>query len=243
MLKLSDSRNFGRTFAGLSLIVSSILFLVGTALDPAWADDSVEYLDEVAADKGLYALSGILSLVGALLLIPGLLGVIHLLRSRRVTLGQIGAGLVIIGAVAIAGSYVINVFEILATDEQYDRAQMAELFDDTEESAEAIPFFVMFVCGLVLGSILLAIGLWRQRAVPVWIPILLVLGNLAAFVGGEGQAAGLISSVILAAALIPLGLRILSVSDDDWERWEVLPAGERQQVPAAERPEAPPGTS
>jgi Domain of unknown function (DUF4386) len=222
MLKLSDSRNFGRTFAGLALIAAPVLFLVGTAVDPAWADDTEEYLNEVAADKGLYLLAGILNLVGALLLIAGLLGVIHLLRRRRVTVGQIGAALVMIGAVAIASTYTISVIELVGSGDEFDRGQVVRLLDDAEESGEAAPIFVMFLLGLVLGSILLAIGLWRQKAVPVWVPIVLVLSSLAGFVTGDSQVSSLITSAILAVALIAIGLRILAVSDDDWERWEVL---------------------
>jgi hypothetical protein len=230
MLKLSDSRNFGRTFAGISLIAASLLFLLATAIDPAWADDTGEYLNEVAADKGLYLLAGILNLIAALLLIPGLLGVIHLLRRRRVTVGQIGAALVMIGAVAIASTYVISVIEIVGTGDELDRGQIVTLLDEAEESAEAAPIFVMLLLGLVLGSILLAIGLWRQRAVPIWVPVVLVLSSVAGFVGGESQASSLISSAILAVSLIAIGLRILSVSDDDWERWEVL---SQERAPSA----------
>jgi hypothetical protein len=222
MLKLSDSRNFGRTFAGIALIAAPLLFLVGTVLDPAWAGETEEYLNEVAADRGLYLLAGILNLLGALLLIPGLLGVIHLLRRRRVTLGQIGAALIMLGAVAISSTYVISVFEIVGTGDEFDREQIVALLDDTEESGEAAPVFAMFLLGLVLGSILLAIGLWRQRAVPIWVPIALVLGSLAGFVAGDSQVSSLVTSALLAVALIAIGLRILSVSDDDWERWEVL---------------------
>ena len=236
MLKLSDSRNFGRTLGGIGLIAASILFVASTAVDPAWDEGTADYLAEVAADDGLYLLAGILNLVGALFLIAGLLSVIHLLRRRRVTLGQIGAGLVLIGAVAVAANYIISVFEIVSTDEKFDRAQMVELFEDAEESGEAAPFFVMFLGGLVLGAILLAVGLWRQRAVAVWVPILLVVGNIVGF-AGESQGLALVSSVILAAALIPLGLKILSVSDDDWERWEVLPEPNRPEARAA--PEGP----
>jgi hypothetical protein len=222
MLKLSDSRNFGRTLAGIALIAAPLLFLLGSAIDPAWAEDTDEYLSEVAADKGLYLLAGILNLIGALLLIPGLFGVIHLLRRRRVTVGQIGAALVMIGAVAIASTYVISVIEIVGTGDEFDRGQVVSLLDDAEESGEAAPLLVMFLLGLVLGSILLAIGLWRQKAVPVWVPIVLVLSSVAGFVAGDDQASSLISSAILAVALIAIGLRILAVSDDDWERWEVL---------------------
>jgi Domain of unknown function (DUF4386) len=236
MLKLSDSRNFGRTFAGIALIVAPLLFLLGSVLDPAWADETEEYLNEVAADRGLYLLAGILNLIGALLLIAGLLGVIHLLRRRRVTLGQVGAALVMIGAVAIASTYVISVFEIVGTGDEFDREQVVTLFEDTEESGEAAPIFVMFLLGLVLGSILLAIGLWRQRAVAVWVPIVLVLSSVAGFVAGDSQASALVTGALLAVALIAIGLKILSVSDDDWERWEVLP----QEREPERAPEAAP---
>jgi len=239
MLRLSDSRNFGRTLAGLALIVAPILFLLSSVVDPAWADDTAEYLDEVAADKGLYLLAGILGFAAGLLLIPGLLGVIHLLRQKRVTLGQIGAALVILGALAIASSYVVTVFEIKATGDEFDRAQMVELLESTEESGEAAPVFVLFF-GLILGSLLLAIGLYRQRAVPVWVPILLVLGNVLNF-AGEDQIVSIVSSVVLAGALIPIGLKILSVSDDDWDRRPVLPDRDAGAPPPAsaeeERPE------
>jgi hypothetical protein len=233
MLKLSDSRNFGRTFAGIALIAASVLFLLSTAIDPAWADDTEEYLNEVAADKGLYLLAGILNLIAALLLIPGLVGVIHLLRCRRVTLGQIGAALVMIGAVAIASTYVISAIEVIGTGDEFDRAEVVRLLDDAEESGEAAPIFVMFLLGLVLGSILLAIGLWRQKAVPIWVPILLVLSSVAGFVGGDSQTASLVSGAILAAALIAIGLKILSVSEDDWERWEVLSSERAPSAPPA----------
>jgi hypothetical protein len=233
MLKLSDSRNFGRTLAGIALIAAPLLFLLGSAIDPAWAEDTDEYLSEVAADKGLYLLAGILNLVGALLLIPGLLGVIHLLRRRRVTVGQIGAALVMIGAVAIASTYVINVIEIVGTGDEFDRGQLVSLLDETEESGEAAPVFVMFLLGLVLGSILLAIGLWRQKAVPVWVPIVLVLSSVSGFVAGDNQVSSLITSAILAVALIAIGMRILAVSDDDWERWEVLSEERAQSASSA----------
>jgi Domain of unknown function (DUF4386) len=233
MLKVSDSRNFGRTLAGIALIAAPLLFLLGSAIDPAWAEDTDEYLSEVAADKGLYLLAGILNLVGALLLIPGLLGVIHLLRRRRVTLGQVGAALVMVGAVAIASTYAISVIEIVGTGDEFDRGQVVSLLDEAEESGEAAPIFVMFLLGLVLGSILLAIGLWRQKAVPVWVPIVLVLSSVAGFVAGDSQASSLISSAILAAALIAIGLRILAVSDDDWERWEVLADERAERAPSA----------
>jgi hypothetical protein len=239
MLRLSDSRNFGRTFAGLALIGASVLFVLSSVIDPAWASDTDDYLNEVADDEGLYVVAGILGMVGGLLLIPGMLGVIHLLRRQRVTLGQVGAALVLLGAVALASSYVVTVFEIKATDSGFDRAQMVELLDSTEESAEAAPLFVLFIGGLIVGTLLLAIGLFRQRAVAVWVPIVLVVGNLVNF-GGEDQVLAIVSSALIAAALIPIGLKILSVSDDDWERRQVLPDREAKAPGPAEQEPAEP---
>ena len=93
MLKLSDSRNFARTLAGLGLILAPLAFLVATLVSPAWEEETGEYLNELAGNEGAHVASGLLFLLGALLFVAGMLGLIRLLRGRGVTLGQVGAAL------------------------------------------------------------------------------------------------------------------------------------------------------
>ena len=74
----------------------------------------------------------------------------------------------------------------------------------------------------MLGSILLAIALFRRRIVPIWSPILLLVAIVVSFLAGEESAiVNAISSLILTAALAPLAMLIWGLSDDEWERWEL----------------------
>src|SRR5439155_8355468 len=108
MLKLSDGRNFARTFTGLALIVGPLLLLVAQIVSPdvdhgSSSAEKVKELADVASPKGTYLTGGILFLVGGLIPAAGAVGLIHCLRGRKVTLGQIGAALVAMGAAVSMG--------------------------------------------------------------------------------------------------------------------------------------------
>jgi hypothetical protein len=239
MLKLSDARNFSRTLAGIGLIAGPALFVISQIVSPAWADDTAEYLAEIADDEGLYLLSALLFLIGGMLLIPGMLGVIKLMRrGRKVTLGQVGAFLLAFGAIATAGFYVISVIEIAMVDEAASRPEMIELSDRAEESGGAFAFFLpYFFIGLVLGSILLGIAMIRSSVAPTWAGAALILSVIVLFVGGESQVVAIIGEALFLAALVPLGQLILGLSDDQWERWQVI-----EDEPPREPEAAPPAT-
>ena len=227
MLRLSDSRNFSRTLAGLGLILGPVLFVISALVSPAWEDDTAGYLEQVAGNQGAHLASALIFLLGALLLLPGFVGVIHLLRGRRVGVGQVGAGLMMMGVtVGAAAFFVLSAIDLEMVDPSADRAQMVALADRGENSTGAAIFFVLFLGGILLGGLLLAVGLFLKRVVPVWAPVLLVISTVVSFFG-DNQVVSLLSSVILAVALAAIGVRVLSISDDDWERWEMLPEGRR----------------
>ncbi len=243
MLKLSDSRNFSRTLAGIGLIVGPALFLLSNILSPAWDDDTAKYLQEVADDKGLYLASSVLFMVGALFLIVGSLGIVKLMRrGRKVTLGQVAGFLLAFGLIVTSAWYAISIIEIEMVDSAADRAQMVALSERAEESTGAVILFVpFFFLGIVLGNILLAVATWRTRVIPRWAAAALLVSILVGFFGSEGQAGGIISFALLAVGLTPLGLKILSLSDDQWERWQVL-EDEPAPAPAEERPAPAPAS-
>jgi hypothetical protein len=225
---LSDSRRFSRNFAAIALVAAPLLWAVGTLIDPAWSDDTAEYLTEVADNEGLYLVSGVLWTLGGLLLVAGLLGLMRLVRGRRVTLGQIGVGLMIFGAIGLSSGLAFNGFEIAMATED-NREAMVTLSDNLEDSAALAIFWLgFFMLGIVLGAILLTISLFRSKIVPVWAPILLIVAIVLGFVGGDNKWLNGLSFLILAAAFVPLAQRMLATSDDAWERW-VLPTATAEQ--------------
>ena len=138
---------------------------------------------------------------------PGMLGLIRLLRGRGVTLGQLSAALIVIGAIAISGFLSLSMIETEAVDPAADRTQMFALLERAEDSPAGAIFLILFIGGLTLGSILLAAGLLLKRAAPIWVPIALLASTVVNSIGGESQVGNVVGFALLAAALIPLGLR------------------------------------
>ena len=101
MLRLSDERNFARTLAALSLVAGPFLLLLGTIVGPDTSGDGAQRLAEIADNEARYVASGYLFLFGALLFVPGLIGLWRFLRGPQgVTLGQAAAGLYLLGVLA-----------------------------------------------------------------------------------------------------------------------------------------------
>jgi hypothetical protein len=224
LLKLSDSRNFGRTLAALGLVVGPGLYVLATLVDPAWSDDHAEYIQEVAANKGRYLLAGVLWTVGSLVFVAGTLGVVRLMRGRNVTLGQLGSSLLTMGLIGTTAVLAFYGFDLAMADFD-DRQAAIALSGELEDSPVVNAYYlVLFLGGIVLGSILLAVALFRRRVVPVWSPILLAVSSVLAFVG-RTRVLSTLSLVLLLAALVPVATRIWSLSDDEWERWEPLGSG------------------
>lgn len=248
MLKVNDSVDFSRTSAAVSLMLGALCFVAASLVEPAWAPDAQAYLDEIAAASNRYQASGVLNALGSTAMVFGLIGVLHLLRGRRVTLGQLGAGLMIMGSVLLAGHWLIVLVETAGAQVDPDRA--LEVLTTASES----PWSLASVAGigLVLGQVLLAVGLWTRRATPVWVPIALLLSTAVTFLPGNAppsdtyqwrtssQALAVVAMALLGAALVGLALRILSLSDEAWARWQPLPdTPRRRRAPSPEQP-APP---
>jgi hypothetical protein len=230
LLRLSDSRNFSRTLAGLGLIAGPVLFAIAELIDPAWGDDAAAYLSDVKDGKGAYLISGVLWTMASLLFLAGTLGLTKLLRGRRVTLGQFAAGLMTVGPIGLSAGLAFNAFDtVLAEADNRDAA--VQIYDSIEDSAAANIYWIFFfVVGFLLGIILLTIALFRRRIVPIWSPILLIVAMVLGFISDNAVTSAL-SFVLLAAALFPLAQRILSLSDEQWARWE--PLGEADDAAAA----------
>jgi hypothetical protein len=221
MLGLSDSRRFSRRLAAIGLVLGPLLFLLDTLIDPAWADDDAAYLAEVAGHKARYVIAELASTLGALIWILGMIGVMRLLRRRRVTLGQLAAGLVTVGLIGLTASFAFSVFDLAMADFD-NRAAMVHLHDELGDSlAYKAYWLTFFSAGTVLGLILLAVTLLRRRIVPIWSPTLLLVASAFWHVAGGERLPDALALVMLAAALAPLAARIWSLSDADWERWEI----------------------
>jgi hypothetical protein len=144
--------------------------------------------------------------------VPGLIALWRLFDGPRVTLGQAGTGLLLIGMVTTIAFFGMGVYEYEAAKPGLDHTQMARLVDNAEGAAVAGPLLVVFLLGVVLGSLIVAWALWRRRIVPVWSPVAIVLGTILNFLA-DGAA---LSSIALGSQLVGfgwVGLRLIGTGE------------------------------
>jgi hypothetical protein len=96
-----DTANFRRTLAGICLIIQPFINLISVAISPQQSTDTSEQLAMIGAHPTRFLIANLLDLLWLLLLIPAVLGLLHLLRSGGALLGHIGCGFVLAGAVVV----------------------------------------------------------------------------------------------------------------------------------------------
>lgn len=219
MLRFSDARNFGRTLTGLALIVGPLVMLVASIISPnADNENKLKELNSVAAHKSAYLWGSVLFLVGTLILLAASVGIIHLFRNGGVTLGQIAGSLLLVGTAVTTAFYAFSILEYeMVNQPGLNRAELAKYLHEANNTAAAAPLFILFLLGIVLGLILLAIAAWRRGLIPIWAAILIFIGGLVGFFGGQDQTASIINSVLLLIPFVMLGRTVLIMSDEQWE--------------------------
>jgi hypothetical protein len=234
MSKLSDPRSFSKLVAGLSLIGAPLLLLLSAVCMPAVKSHERAQVAVIAAHPERYYLFAILILASSILMVPALLGLMHLVRERAPRWGIIGGSLSILGAlVAIAdcgGQLVIWQMGARGADP----AQMAALLKRYDDALGSSLPFTIGGLAVVVGAVVLGIGLYRARSAPAWaaagLPVGMVL-NVAGFASGSIPVL-VVSGAVLLVALGSVGLRVLRSSDEQWEH-----AADLTRPPA--RPTAP----
>jgi len=215
----SDGPRFRRIVAGVSLVLSPVFLLAAFVVVPTMASETQAMLAAIAQHPTQWYLFGLFTLLSYVLLAPAVLGLMHLLRDRAAAWSGIGGSLALLGTIsAVTDTRLVFVTWQMAAPEA-DRGQMVALLTRLEASAGSTLPFILGTLGLVIGTVLLAIGLYRARAVPTWVAAALgagIVANLAAFIAGSRP--GLIaSSAILILAYGSIGLLFLRQSDQDWE--------------------------
>lgn len=221
MLGLSDARHFRRLVAGFCLIAAPVTLLAGALVHPQGKDAAAAQVAVVADNPDRYYAAHAIILAGIALFLPGILGLMHLLRERATALGHVGGGLAMIGlfgataVVAVDGIAVSQMGQPSANAEE-----MAALLDRIKESAGLRAIAVVGAVSFVLGMLLLAHGLWRSGAVPSWMAGAIAAAAIAVFIGQvtDNQAIFAIAFAIYVVGLGPLGWRTLTESDEEWAR-------------------------
>lgn len=216
-----DATRFRRTALGLCLIAGPLVAWIG-GLIPQWEaegeaeETTAAYLQTLAESPVRAQVSAILLYFGFLLTAVGILGIIHLLRHRSVVLGHIGAVLAIWGWVTLPGLLVTD-FYAMSLAEYGNRQDAIAISDRAGSYVGGAILGIPVLLGMV-GLVLLGLALWRAKLAPVWVPVLLLANVVQNFVAPPGTVSWAVGMAPLFVALGYVGLKIVRMSDDEWER-------------------------
>jgi hypothetical protein len=192
---ISDAHHFRKMVAGFCMLFAPICLLIGFIVDP---DASYAFL-----------------FVGAILMVPAALGLMHMLREREVAFGHLGGGLSLIGLMGTAGLVGMDVGG--ATD----------LVDRVDHLTGVGNWMFVATMGFGLGMAMLGMGAFRAHAVQSWAAACLIVGGVAfdvALLAGSGGIA-IAGAAIMLAGLGTTGYVVWRESDDAWEHTPALGAG------------------
>lgn len=217
MLRIKDPSNFRRTLVGLCLIAAPLILFVASLIEPTSEGDEVrEWLPELAEEPGRNDAATTLFIIGFVLLVPALIGLVHLIRERGIVLGHIGGALAVLGTVLYPVLFSTTFYDLsLAENLPVDQAVKAQ--EGTEDYVGVYFVFIPAIVGWTLGLILLSVALLRARVAPVWFLVLVILANIAIFVGNENDIVSALGTLLFLIAFGWLGLKVLGMSDADWE--------------------------
>lgn len=209
-----DTRRFTRITAAVlmpigPLAVALLRFIIPIGPPAAAAD----------ADPARFELILALGAVATFTLVPGAYAAVHLARRYRPVLAVWVAGLLIPGYLGLAGLGALDAIALAGSRRNLDPAVVATIYDGVGELVSVTIFFVAFLLGHILGTVLLGILCFRSRLMPRPVALLLAISqplHLAAVIL-ENNWLDLLAWGLTATGMGFLALRALRTSDEDWD--------------------------
>ena len=176
LANLSDAHHFRKMVAGFCMIAAPLLLLLSMIVESGFGTSEDSFVIGRVGDPDTGSLEQMLLVGGLVLMVPAVLGLMHMLREREVAFGHLG------GALALFGLLVL-------------------------------PY------GWMAGMVILAIGLYRARAVQSTTALMIAVAALllAGGAGFESEVLGMLGSAVMLVGLGEGGWTVLRESDEDWE--------------------------
>jgi len=218
MKGLADAHHFRKMVAGCCMVLAPFVLLGAEIVHPEEKSGAGDQLAVVANNLDQWYVAHLMAAIAVVLMVPAVLGLMHMLRDREVAYGHVGGALAMLGLLAIAGIVAMELV-LWQMGTIGANAQMTDLANRlTDTTGIVVPFFVV-AFGFMLGLICLAIGLYRAKAVQSWMSLFLIVAAVG--FGIEFSAAsnvfGIVGASFLLVGLGSIGRMVLTETDEDWE--------------------------
>jgi len=199
------------------MIASAALSLATALILPANRSDLGEQVASVAAHPDRFIVANLIALVSLVLLVPALLGLVHMLRERAPRLALVGGGLALAGAMPVAVQIALGLVEWQMVKGGAERGPMVALLHRIEFSPGFVPILLASALP-ALGICVLGAGLWRTRLAPRWVAGLLGLGGVVLDLGFELPSlfVRILAAALSLLAFAYLGRIVLGWSAEEW---------------------------
>ena len=102
-MHLSDAHHSRKMLAGACMVVAPLVLLAAVVIHPASDMDEATQVATIADNLDAWYVAHLLALVAIALMVPAVLGLMHMLREREVAFGHVGGGLAMLGLLAFTG--------------------------------------------------------------------------------------------------------------------------------------------
>jgi hypothetical protein len=216
MARAAGRRDFttaGWRFAGYAVCVAPLLVLFSDEVGPVPAPSASLTVQRLAIAHDGFSLASFVGLVGAALLIPAAAGLLRL-GGKPSRLLQAGAGLVFVGAIGLVA--LMGLFLLASEAGQLSVHGSKHAYVILAETVLKPHGYLLIMWAMTVmlapGFVLLALGLYARKAIPLWSALCIgvgitgqVWGHLATDLVGLWSAGNLIWVV----GMFPVGLGII----------------------------------
>lgn len=227
MRTLSRSERLRKVLCGSCLIAAPALLFVGGLLHPTETTDPVRQYEIISSSADRWEVAHWFITASMLLMVGAVLGLAHLLHEQRPAEGVLGGAVALAGALAL---FAVAAAETIVVTElgRSGAAGAAVLYERIFEFG-ATRWTVLLVAVLLLpvGLLAMSYGLYRARLAPTWTTGALGFGALL-FAVSLPTGSAVVFAVGLAAMVVgmaPIGWKVLSETDDQWEHPPRLSTG------------------
>lgn len=205
-----------------ALIAAPVLFLVANVLHPKeyGRGHEQEQLQKIADSYTRWQVVHFLTFVAILLFVLAVIGLALVLYPKRPRAAWLGGvlglwGLVALGGVVALDGFTWGVLGQVSTWPGVDTHSVANALHAVQQSNYNLPFYIGGLSWLI-GIIVLAVSLARERLVPAWAGTTLTAGSVlvALEVAIENNVYFVIAAAVLALGGIGVGAAMRRIPDE-----------------------------
>ncbi|MCC5580849.1 hypothetical protein IMZ11_35050 [Microtetraspora sp. AC03309] len=212
---ITNADTFRRTAAGVSLILAPLCLLLGMAVDPteSGSEDVLAYANNPAAT----GVSATLLHYAWVLWVPGVIGLVHLVRRKGVVLANLAGAVTVLGLINFSSLMISDFFDITMF-QQLPVAQAEKIMQDAAQPAMIVAWQMPGMIGSFLGLVLVAVAYAWSGRVGWWFPAGVLAGILVWLFGASAWNLwlGLSGPVILLVVFGVVGVSLIRMDNRDW---------------------------